>query len=93
MDYDNLDLGHPAVSKSTVTLVDLDAYVYGLEEIKGRTKPVSIIVSCEHARGRGVERRPGAALGLAEMACQASLCTASVLDIIHRSLQTRECSS
>lgn len=44
MDYDNLHLGHPLLSKHTVHINDLDVYVLGLDEIKGGSLPVAVIV-------------------------------------------------
>lgn len=44
-DFPPLILEHKPRSKRTVTLVDLDVDVYGLDEIKGSTLPISAIVS------------------------------------------------
>jgi len=45
MDFPSLNLGHKPCSKKQVTIVDLDTYVYGLEEIKGNSRPVAAVVS------------------------------------------------
>lgn len=45
MDYSVLELGHGPVSKKTLHLVDLDVHVHGLEEIKGSSLPVAVVVS------------------------------------------------
>jgi hypothetical protein len=43
-DYPTLSLGHTA-SCLSVSIVGLDVKVYGLEEIKGSTKPIAALVS------------------------------------------------
>jgi hypothetical protein len=45
MNFPSLNLGQTPCSKKQVTIVDLDTYVYGLEEIKGSTRPVGVVVS------------------------------------------------
>jgi hypothetical protein len=45
MDWDVLDLGHPAVSCTEVALIDLEVQVFGLEEIRGGERDVAVIVS------------------------------------------------
>jgi hypothetical protein len=42
MDFSNLHLGHAPSSKTVLQIVDLDVYVYGLEEIKGSSRPVAV---------------------------------------------------
>ncbi|BEJ13460.1 hypothetical protein CspHIS471_0306340 [Cutaneotrichosporon sp. HIS471] len=44
MDFGNLALGHPTASHKNVWLVDLAANVYGLEEIKGSNRPISVVM-------------------------------------------------
>lgn len=50
MDFSNLHLGHPPSSKTIVTIVDLDVYVYGLEEIKESKRPISVAVRLTRGR-------------------------------------------
>lgn len=45
MDFGNLALGHPPASHKHVWLVDLAANVYGLDEIQGSDRPISVVVS------------------------------------------------
>lgn len=45
MDYPALDLGNKTCSKTQVSLVDLDVYVWGLEEIKDSKLPIAAVVS------------------------------------------------
>lgn len=45
MDYPALDLGNKHCSKTHVAIVDLDVYVWGLEEIKGSKLPIAAVVS------------------------------------------------
>lgn len=52
MDYTILHCGHPAVSQHVVTLADMSVTVHGLDEIKGSSLPVAIIVSCKQCEGR-----------------------------------------
>lgn len=52
MDFGNLALGHPPASHKHVWLVDLAVNVYGLEEIRGSTKPVAVVVSGAQKLGR-----------------------------------------
>lgn len=47
MDFSNLHLDHAPSSKTVVTIVDLDVYVYGLEEIKNSTRPIAVAVRSE----------------------------------------------
>lgn len=42
MDFSNLHLGHPKTSKTVVTIVDMDVFVYGLDEIKDSTRPLAV---------------------------------------------------
>lgn len=44
MNFPSLNLGHAPCSKTQFNIVDLDIYVYGLEEIKGSNRPVAAIV-------------------------------------------------
>lgn len=44
-DFPSLILDHKPRSKKTVTLVDLDVDVYGLEEIKKSKLPICAVVS------------------------------------------------
>lgn len=44
-DFPSLTLGHKPRSKKTVTLVDLDLDVYGLDEIRKSRLPISAVVS------------------------------------------------
>jgi hypothetical protein len=45
MDYPSLDLGVAHMSKTTVSLVDLDVHVFGLEEIRGSKLEIGAVVS------------------------------------------------
>lgn len=45
MDWAVLDLGHQPVSRTDVSLVDLDVQVFGLREIEGVKRDVAVIVS------------------------------------------------
>lgn len=45
MDFAPLHLDHPAASKRTVHMVDLDVHVFGLDEIKHSKLPIAVIVS------------------------------------------------
>jgi len=45
LDWESLGLGYDRVSVRTETLIDLDVYVHGLEEIKGSKRPIAMIVS------------------------------------------------
>lgn len=47
MDYAALDMGvgPDKMSKKTISLVDLDVHVFGLDEIKGSTLPIGVVVS------------------------------------------------
>lgn len=45
MDYPALDLGHKTGSRTTLSLVDLDVHIWGLEEIKGSQLPIGVVVS------------------------------------------------
>jgi hypothetical protein len=47
MDWEPLNLGHPIVSKTDVTIIDLDVQVFGLEEIRGSTRPIAVVVSMQ----------------------------------------------
>ncbi|KLT41821.1 hypothetical protein CC85DRAFT_246861 [Cutaneotrichosporon oleaginosum] len=42
MDFSNLHLGHKPSSKTVIQIVDMDVYVYGLEEIRGSNRPVAV---------------------------------------------------
>ncbi|BEI93114.1 uncharacterized protein CcaverHIS019_0507420 [Cutaneotrichosporon cavernicola] len=42
MDFSNLHLGHAPASKTVVTIVDMDVFVYGLEEIKDSKRPIAV---------------------------------------------------
>jgi hypothetical protein len=44
MDFPSLNLGFKPCSKKQVTIVDLDTYVYGLDEIQGSNRPVAVVV-------------------------------------------------
>lgn len=50
MDFPSLNLGHTPCSRTDLYIVDLDIHVYGLEEIKGSTRPVAVIVGCSGIR-------------------------------------------
>lgn len=45
MDYPALDLGNKECSKTHVAIVDLDVFVWGLEEIKDSKLPIAAVVS------------------------------------------------
>ncbi|BEJ16152.1 hypothetical protein CspHIS471_0507570 [Cutaneotrichosporon sp. HIS471] len=42
MDFSNLHLGHVSASKTVVTIVDMDVFIYGLEEIKDSKRPIAV---------------------------------------------------
>lgn len=45
MDYPALDLGHSTGSCRTLSLVDLDVHIWGLEECAGSSLPIGVVVS------------------------------------------------
>lgn len=45
MDKSFLDLGYSHASRKTLTLVDLDVHVWGLEECANSTLPIGVVVS------------------------------------------------
>jgi hypothetical protein len=53
MDWEPLHLGHPHASKKTLHLLDMDAHVFGLEEIAGSGRDVAVIVSAVGGMGDG----------------------------------------
>lgn len=44
MDYPALDLGNKTCSKTPVSIVDLDVFVWGLDEIKDSKLPIAAVV-------------------------------------------------
>lgn len=58
-DFPSLILDHKPRSKRTVTLVDLDVDVYGLDEIRKSKLPICAVVSvpvCAAVPGRSLKR-------------------------------------
>jgi hypothetical protein len=52
-DFPSLILDYKPFSKKTVTLVDLDVHVYGLDEIRDSQRPIAVVMlshgRCNHA--------------------------------------------
>ncbi|KAL1407506.1 hypothetical protein Q8F55_006939 [Vanrija albida] len=63
MDYPALTLGHGTPSKRTLDLVDLTVHVYGLDEIRGSSRPLSVIIA-SHGRCNSVKNMHFFAVGL-----------------------------
>ncbi|KAL7421065.1 hypothetical protein Q5752_003949 [Cryptotrichosporon argae] len=63
MDYPSLNLGHPAVSETDVSIVGLDLKVYGLDEIRGSTLPLAVVIAL-HGRCNSLKNMVWFAHGL-----------------------------
>ncbi|KAL1409370.1 hypothetical protein Q8F55_003352 [Vanrija albida] len=63
MNFPILDLGYPPASRRTVSIVDTDVHVYGVDEVAGSSLPIGIVI-ISHGRCNSAKNMHAMASGL-----------------------------